>query len=117
MKRYSISSMTPDYNKRFQYDGRTDNPEEVIESYKNNRYSAGIRIVDSLTKEVVFEDKREIKGELRITFTEDGKTEWTSIDKYVNLSLMQEEEHKYKFGYFNDFCPKMKVVNVERVIY
>ena len=116
MKRYSISTVTPTHYDRYQYEGRTDNPEEVIEKYKNDTFLAGIRIVDSKTKDVVFQDKRALKGELIVTFN-DGKDEWTCKDKFVNLQRMREYEHNYKYGYTNRFNPKMKVVKVERVIY
>ena len=73
MKRYSYSTCYDDYH--FQYDGRTDEPERIIDLYRRaldrwikelndenypyrsqTNYRFGIRITDSKTKEVVFEE-------------------------------------------------------------
>lgn len=56
---------------QFQYEGRTDDPKAIIESYerqglrywesadgRRSYYGIGLRIVDSATKEVVYMNKR-----------------------------------------------------------
>ena len=73
MKRYSYSTCYDDYN--FQYDGRTDDPERIKNCYRRELenwikelndenypyrsqtwYRFGLRITDSTTKKVVFEE-------------------------------------------------------------
>lgn len=73
MKRYCYSTCVDGY--KFHYDGRTDNPEEIIAIFKKGlenwekelndeayqfrsqtRYKKGLRITDSQTKKVVFEE-------------------------------------------------------------
>ena len=42
----------------FQYSGRTDRPDSIIEWYELNECVRGIRITDSTTEEIVFENLR-----------------------------------------------------------
>lgn len=122
MKRYSVSfanhpcEYTPKEKIGFQYQGRTDNPEEIIESYKNSPYSFGLQITDSKTKEVVFSDKREVKGRLVITLT-DGKKTWESKICFADLEYMRIQEHYYSFEYKNTVNKDVRVVKVKREIY
>lgn len=121
MKRYSISypSFVNEHASKtgvkFYYRGRTDNPEEVIERYKNSPIDMGLRIVDSLTKEVIFDDLRPIRGKLILTLT-NGKDTWTRTEKFVNLSHMRKCEHEYTYDkdYGKDFG--YRIVKVEREI-
>ena len=120
MKRYSISypcfvnEHASKSGIKFYYSGRTDNPEEQIERYKNSKNDMGLRIVDSLTKKVVFEDLRPIKGKLILTLT-DGDNTWTHIEIFVDLGHMREREHLYTYGNYGEGY-NFRVVNVEREI-
>lgn len=117
MKRYSISYIrfvNENYSKtgiRFHYAGRTDSFEETIENYKNNRRAYGMRIVDSQTKEVVFEEIRPIKGILYITRTGFDNKPHTIEERFVDLDYMREWEHRYMYGDFSK-----NVIKVEREI-
>ena len=117
MKRYSISRAYDHRGYHFTYMGRTDNVEETIEEYKASTFSWGIRITDSITKEVVFEDKRPLKGELIITTEATDKNfkgeKHTYSEYYHNLDEMRKEEHTYLYQTFDTF----KVLKVERVIH
>ena len=98
MKRYSVSvayGRNEDNKVYFHYHDRTDSPEEVIEKYRKNfiRWSQsvqnindelrdivndyiGVRIVDTQTKKVVFEESH-ISEELGWKREcEEVKTEW-----------------------------------------
>jgi hypothetical protein len=110
MKRYSIS-YAREVNKQasksgiaYQYMGRTDNPEEAIESFKDNAFTMGIKITDSKTKKVVFEELRTIKGQLILTLKDGRKC---TFDCY-NLAAMRKAEHT--------FIHMEDVENVERII-
>jgi hypothetical protein len=92
--------------------GRTDDAEKEIEIYKSSKYCIGIRITDSKTKEVVFEDLRPFRGALVLTL-DNGCSVYTMTHKYVNLELMREDEHKYRY----EECKYYKVLKVERIIY
>lgn len=71
MKRYSISKAEyyNDAKVKFCYWGRTEKPEEVIKEHFDNPKSIGLRITDSTTKKVVYENIRKAKGCLIITYT------------------------------------------------
>lgn len=118
MKRYSISYATRVNEKAaksgiaFQYAGRTDNPAEVIESYKNSRITLGLQITDSETKTVIFSDIRPIRGKLIYTLKH-GDRVWKVDEIFVNLSYMREREHNR----LNEKNEYYEVIKVEREIY
>jgi hypothetical protein len=122
MKRYSVSIARP-VNKQasktgvmFQYSGRTNNPDREIEMYNKCSHCWGIRIVDSQTKQVVFEHSKPVKGTLLITFRGkslvDGKLydEWTMERQFIDLEEMRKAEHHYRYEMFD-------VVKVDRIIH
>jgi hypothetical protein len=119
MKRYSISYAHKVNTKasksgiKYHYSGRTDNVEKTIAEYKASLFFRGIRITDSETKKVVFEDLRKVKGTLTLTLTNGEKT-WLSTHEYFDLHEMRRREHHWRYdvkGY------GYKVVKVEREIF
>lgn len=115
MKRYSISYFC-NQTKRFDYRGRTDNPTEVIERYKNSRDMFGLQIRDSETKQIIFSEIRPIKGKLTLTL-KDGSKEWISIWEYVDLSYMRQSEHEFLYNKNYGKAFGYRIVKVEREIY
>jgi hypothetical protein len=121
MKRYSISypyEVNEQASKsgiKFQYRDRTDNPEDVIERYKNSRIDRGLQIKDSVTKEIIFSDIRPIRGKLILTLTDEKRT-WKTTEKFVDLGYMRELERKYLCDkeYGKDYG--FSVVKVDREI-
>lgn len=118
MKRYSISiaervnEQASKTGFRFCYSGRTDDWEAYVERYKRCPTRFGIRITDSQTKKVVFEDLRPVKGILTITKKELYSDEiYTFEDHFSDLTQMRDWEHEYLYGRFSK-----NTINVERKI-
>ena len=115
MKRYIISYAERVNEKAsksgisFYCRGRTDNPETTIEMFKNSKYDKGLRITDSQTKEIIFEEIRADKGSLTITY----KSGAAMVKQYVDLDNMRYWEHWYKYENPN----KNNIVSIERTIY
>lgn len=101
MKRFSISTPAHSDAKevKFQYYGRTDNPEEVIEKYKNSPSDRALQITDSQTKKVIFRDIRPVKGYLTVEY----KSNYTDVGNYIrtyyfhDLAIMRRWEHWYLY--------------------
>lgn len=102
MKRYAYSTCYDDYN--FQYDGRTDDPERIKNLYHRSlenwikelndesypyrgqtNYRFGLRITDSKTKEVVFEEIH--------TAEEYG---WNVIKEIIRYEYGQTQVHRFE---------------------
>lgn len=115
MKRYVVSIAERVNEKasksgvKFCFVGRTDNPEARIESFKDEKAEKGLRITDSVTKQVIFEEIRADKGSLKIIH-ESG---WEHVKEFCDLDNMRKWEHWYKY----ELKAKDKVVKVERTIY
>ena len=115
MKRYVVSrpervnERASKIGLKFTCCGRTDNPEEVIETFKNRKTSKGLRITDSVTKEVIFEEIRPDKGSLIITY-KDG---FVRVDKYVDLEDMRYWEHWLRY----ENPSRNNIEKIERKIY
>lgn len=115
MKRYIISYAERVNEKaskngiKFCCRGRTDNPESTIEMFKNSKNDKGLRITDSLTKEVIFEEIKPDKGCLTITY----KSGFVKVEKYVDLECMRYWEHWYKY----ESPSRNNIEKIERTIY
>lgn len=115
MKRYIISYAERVNEKAsksgisFYCRGRTDNPETTIEMFKNSKYDKGLRITDSQTKKIIFEEIRADKGCLTITY----KSNFVKVEKYVDLEVMRYWEHWFKYESPN----RNNIEKIERTIY
>jgi hypothetical protein len=121
MKRYSVSyarfvnEQAAKGGIAFHYQGRTENPEQVIKAYEDNDSIVGLQIKDSQTKKVIYSHIRKVRGALFVTYESEYGT-YTVEHKYVNFEDMRKAEQKF-VSRINEKQYYATVIKVERKIY